>query len=705
MSRPDTTDEAHLRGLIAPRSVALVGASATVGKLTARPLSFLQAQGYQGKVFPVNPTRPDIMGLTAYPSVSEIPEPVDHAYIMLGTEGAIDALEDCAKAGVSVVSILADGFAEAGHEGQRRQQRLAQIADEAGILLIGPNSTGVVGAHAGFACTTNAAFRVDRIVPGDIAVLSQSGSLIGTILSRGAARGAAFSNFVSVGNEAGAGVGEIGKLMLRDPNTHGFALFMETIRNPDALAAFAAEARTLGKPIVAYMIGRSDEGQALSVSHTGALTGSREAVSAFLRDIGIFQADHFETLIDAPHALTRCKPHPTRPRTATVVSTTGGGGAMLIDHISAKGIEIAGCSEAARTHLTSQDIPLGSGKLIDVTLAGTKYEVMKEVITTLINDPETGVLLVAIGSSAQFNPELAVQPIIDAVAEADANAAPVMAFPLPHAPESLDMLREGCVPAFHAIEPCVETLSFLLTPDRAVVTAEIAPLPRAVTQMLDQMSSSILDEVTSAEMFEHLGVPKPRQVVLAGDDETIPELDFDFPVVAKLISPDLPHKTDAGAIKVGIPDAQSLPQAIREMKASARAYTPDHRLTGVLIQEMKSGLAEVLIGLTRDPLVGPVITVGMGGVMTEIYRDTAVRPAPVTLETAREMLSEIRGMALLTGFRGKPAGDLDALAQAIANISKLAMYDKISEAEINPLIVGEEGQGVTLLDALVRLSG
>jgi acyl-CoA synthetase (NDP forming) len=692
-----------LRAMIAPRSVALIGASATVGKLTARPLGFLQAQGYRGRIYPVNPTRTEILGVRAYPTVSAIPEHVEHAYVMLGAEGAIAALKDCGKAGVRVVSVLADGFAEAGGAGLKRQQELVQIAQDSGILLIGPNSTGVVGVHSGFACTSNAAFRVDAIVPGNIAVLSQSGSLIGTILSRGAARGAAFSNFISVGNEAAVGIGEIGQLLIDDPDTHGFALFMETIRNPDALASFTRAAAKAGKPVVAYMIGRSDEGQALSVSHTGALTGSREAVSAFLQDCGIHQAEHFETLIDAPHALTRCKLPQGRPKAATVVSTTGGGGAMLVDHISHQGVRIAGCSLASRAHLEAQNIPLGLGKLIDVTLAGTKYDVMKEVISTLIADPETGVLVVAIGSSAQFNPELAVQPIIDAVAEAGVDAAPVMAFPLPHAPESLAMLRAGGVPAFQSIEACVETLAFLMQEGRISGSSITPVLPDAVSALIAGMDSRVLDEVKSGAVFEALGIPRPQQIILRDGDAAPDALPFDFPVVAKLISPDLPHKTEARAIRVGLVDKPALECAIAEMKTAAETYTAGYAREGVLIQEMLSGVGEVLVGLTVDPLVGPVVTVGVGGVMTEIYRDTAVRPAPVSVDGARDMLGEIKGMTLLRGFRGKPAGDLGALAQAIAAISTLALHPRIFEAEINPLLVGETGQGVILLDSLIRL--
>lgn len=376
---------------------------------------------------------------------------------------------------------------------------------------------------------------------------------------------------------------------------------------------------------------------------------------------------------------------------------------MLVDQIGARDVQIAGCSADSRSHLAARGIPLGHGKLVDVTLAGTRYEAMKEVISTLVSDPQTGLLLVVIGSSAQFNPELAVRPIVDAVAEAGLGAAPVMAFAVPHAPESLAMLEASGVPAFGHLETCAETVALFMTP--AVPAGEVsACLPDSVSSMLDLAPTGVLDEVKSGEIFAALGLSRPSQIVLAPEDPLPERLPFGFPVVAKLVSSDLPHKTDAGAVQVGIPDRVSLASAISKMRASAEAFHPGHRLTGVLVQEVCQGTGEILIGLHRDPLVGPVITVGMGGVMAEIYADTAVRPAPVSIETAHSLLEELKGLVMLKGFRGKPAGDLEALAQSIVAVSALALSTKVIEAEINPLLVGRTGEGTTMLDALIRIA-
>ncbi|UUX51358.1 acetate--CoA ligase family protein [Nisaea acidiphila] len=690
-----------LQALVSPATIALVGASNTESKLTARPMRFLRRHGFEGRIYPVNPARDTVLGEKAWPSVKAVPEPVDFAYILLDADPAIEALKDCAAAGVRIVAILADGFAEAGEEGARRQAEVQRIAEETGMLVIGPNSMGVVHTASGFAATTNAAFGAETIGRGRLAVISQSGSVIGTLLSRGAARDIAFSTFVSVGNEAAAGIGEVGEILVDHDGTDGFLLFMETIRNRAALARFAAKAHAAGKPVVAYMIGKSEEGQALSVSHTGALTGSAAAVDALLRSLGIRKAEQLETLLEAPGALAKARLQPGRPKTATVIATTGGGGAMVVDQLSARGVEIAGASTSTKAHFAKQGIPSGHGKLVDVTLAGARYEIMKEAVSTLIRDPETGVLIVAIGSSAQFDPELAVKPIVDAVSEASDDAAPVLAFPLPHAPDSMRLLEAGGVPTFRTVESCAETVAMLMT-GAAQSVAPAMPLPAAATALIDALPSGTADEVSSAAIFQTMGLTGPGQTVLAPSEGVPEELPVSFPVVAKLVSPDLPHKTDAGAIKVGIKDRAELIDAIMEMRGSAERYHPGFRLAGILVQELVSGLGEALIGLSRDPVAGPVVTVAMGGVMTEIYRDSAVRPAPVSVDGAREMIREVKGFELLRGFRGRPEGDLEALAETVSTLSRLAADSRIEEAEANPVLIMEKGVGVVMLDALIR---
>ena len=703
--------------LIAPQSVALIGVSGDAKKLSARPLQFCQQHGFAGNIYIVNPRRDEVLGQKAYRSVTAIPEKVDHAYILVGTDLVEAALDDCIAAGVRVVSILADGFAEAGDAGMARQARLVAKAKAADMVLIGPNSMGVVNTNNGFVCTTNAAFKTDELPRGRLAVLSHSGSLIGTLISRGQERNIGFAALISLGNEAQSCVGSLGLGLVEDDQIDGFVLFLETMRNPEIFAAFAATAKRLGKPVVAYMLGKSSDGQALSVSHTGAMTGEAEAVRAFLAHHNIAEVSQFDALFEAPALLLKKPQLKSRPRRATIVTTTGGGGAMLVDQLSIRGVNLAGLSPASKMFFKDQQIPFGSGKLVDVTLAGAQYDIMKKAITQLINDPETGIVVVAIGSSAQFNPELAVKPIIDAAKENPAGA-PVIAFPLPIAKQSMAMLEANGIPCFGSVESCADSVALLLAAESSAFDdqRDDAIDLKDVQQQLDAVMKAaaiggdggVLNEVDGNQIFASLGLKGPRQLFLPLSEikaqpasASVAKAGLGYPLVAKLVSPDLPHKSDYGAVVLSIETGDALDAAVAQMRKAINSHLPAANIEGLLLQEMAFGLGEALVGLRHDNLVGPIITVGAGGIFAEIYKDVSIRPAPVSLATARKMIDEVKGFAALRGYRGKAKGDLEALANLVANLSQLANLRRIAEAEINPVLV--QADGVLMLDALIRI--
>ena len=703
--------------LIAPQSVALIGVSGDAKKLSARPLQFCQQHGFAGNIYIVNPRRDEVLGQKAYRSVTAIPEKVDHAYILVGTDLVEAALDDCIAARVRVVSILADGFAEAGDAGMARQARLVAKAKAADMVLIGPNSMGVVNTNNGFVCTTNAAFKTDELPHGRLAVFSHSGSLIGTLISRGQERNIGFAALISLGNEAQSCVGSLGLELVEDDQIDGFVLFLETMRNPEIFAAFAATAKRLSKPVVAYMLGKSSDGQALSVSHTGAMTGEAEAVRAFLAHHNIAEVSQFDALFEAPALLLKKPQLKSRPRRATIVTTTGGGGAMLVDQLSIRGVNLAGLSPASKMFFNDQQIPCGSGKLVDVTLAGAQYDIMKKAITQLINDPETGIVVVAIGSSAQFNPELAVKPIIDAAKENPAGA-PVIAFPLPIAKQSMAMLEANGIPCFGSVESCADSVALLLAAESSALDdqRDDAIDLKDVHQQLDAVMKAaaiggdggVLNEVNGNQIFASLGLKGPRQLFLPLSEikaqpasASVAKAGLGYPLVAKLVSPDLPHKSDYGAVVLSIETGDALDAAVAQMRKAINSHLPAANIEGLLLQEMAFGLGEALVGLRHDNLVGPIITVGAGGIFAEIYKDVSIRPAPVSLATARKMIDEVKGFAALRGYRGKAKGDLEALANLVANLSQLANLRRIAEAEINPVLV--QADGVLMLDALIRI--
>jgi acetate---CoA ligase (ADP-forming) len=693
------------RALFEPEVVAIVGASNEAEKTTGRPLDFLIRHGFAGDIFPINPRRDHVLGRRSYPDLGAVPRPVDLAYILLPTEPAMLAVEDCVRHGVKVIAILADGFAETGAAGRALQDQLRSLVVGSGSRIIGPNSLGIVRTRNGLSMTANAAFARERLPRGRYAVLSQSGSLIGTFVSRGRVRGIGFSNLVSVGNEADLSIGEIGECLIDDPETDSFLLFIETIRHADKLAAFAGAAHAAGKPILAYKLGRSDVGAELAVSHTGALVGSDAAADVFLRELGIGRVTIFEALFEAPPLLCGRRPRKEAP-SVTMMTTTGGGAAMVADQLGLYGIGVKGVDDDSRESLAQQGINIKSGRIIDLTLAGTRYQVVRAIMDKLLTVPHTEALVAVIGSSAESLPQQTVAPIVDAVKAAPADHPPVAVFLVPQADAALTMLTEASIACFRTAESCADAIrAWAQTRPMRVPPRVVADASVSATIAGKQAGWT---EHDALNLFTQLGVPCVAQHNLTVDHvlggEPLPP-DIRFPLVAKLSSPDIPHKTEAGAVTLGISSADALRGATQKMLAAAKVYAPTARIDGVLLQPQLAAAGEVLLGLRWDPCIGPILTLGMGGTTTEIYRDIALRLAPITASEAAEMLTSVKGLALLRGYRGRPLGDLAALAAAAAAFSRLAAYPEIREAEINPLLVMPIGHGVVAVDGLVVRQG
>lgn len=699
MSLPDTLFAA----LFEPRRIALVGASADETKTTSRPQRFLRKHGFGGAILPVNPTRDEVLGEKAYNDLEAIPGEIDHAYILLNGRAAVDALAACGRRGVRVASILAGGFADAGAAGASLQDDLLRIVRETGIRLVGPNSIGTVSTDPAVALTANAAFAVDKLRVGRWAVVSQSGSLIGALLSRADARGIGFSRLISVGNEVDLAVGEIADLLVDDPKTDAILLFMETLRDGERLARAARRAHAAGKPMIAYKLGRSAVGQELAKSHTGAIAGSDATFDAFCRRHGIARVSMFESLVDVPALLVDRSPAPKskkRGKRVAVATTTGGGAAMVVDGMAMAGLDIVDPPQALVDWLKPLGIAAGEGKLVDLTLAGAKPAIVAGTIERLLADDGNDAVIFVVGSSAQFNPELAVEPLVRFAR----TVKPFAVSLTPAAEKSLALLTAAGVPAFRHPESCAEAMAVcLLRPVPQPVSALAEPLRQAL-DAFEAGRVSGFDERRAADLFGALGVPLAKALAVPDAKRIAAAVaEVGAPVVLKILSTDIPHKTEAGGVALGLPDGQTAAVAAREMEKRVRAHSPHVKLDGFLVQKMERGLAEVILGYRRDPLVGPTVTVGLGGVLAEIYKDAATRLAPVDDGEALQMIEEVKGLATVRGYRNLPRGDVAALARAIAAFSTLAhgAFADVAEAEINPLLVKRDGEGVVAVDGLV----
>ncbi|HEY0296919.1 MAG TPA: acetate--CoA ligase family protein [Bordetella sp.] len=683
------------QALLAPRRIALVGASGDPRKNTARPLRFMRKHGFQGRIYPINAGRGEILGEKAYPGLDALPEPVDHVFVMIPGAQVLAVLDACAQAGARVVTIYSDGFGETGPEGQARQRELLDKARSLGLRLLGPNSIGLANLHAGSIISVNAAFEAESLLPGDLSIVSQSGSMMGSLISRAAARGFGFAKSVSVGNECDITVGEIVDALVDDPLTKVILLFLETLRDAPTLAAALERARTANKPVVAYKLGQSEQGEVLAQSHTGAMAGNAAAMDAFFRAHGVMRVRNLETLFEIAPLAMRYADHPPvagRPARVAVITTTGGGAATVVDNLGLRGLTAVAPPPAFVEHMAGRGLRIRETPVIDLTLAATGSQ-YQDLLEQLLRADWCDAVLSVAGSSAQFHPELAVKPLVQADKPA---GKPLAVFLSPEAPESLLRLQQAGIAAFRSPEACADALATLFAPPGS---APVATAPFTWPATLP--SSGLLSEHEASSVFAALGVPVAASCLTASQTLAHP---LSYPVAAKVCSRDLPHKTDVGAVRVGIPSEAALREAAREMLANVAARAPAARVDGILVQAMEGRLIELILGFRRDPLAGPTVILGAGGIAAEISPDFAIRLAPVSVGEAWKMIEEVRQTRLVRGFRGLPRGDCDALARAIAAFSRLACVDgaQVDEAEINPLFV--QAQGVVAVDGLIRLA-
>lgn len=677
--------------LLYPQSIALVGASDDVKKTGGRPLQFLRRAGFAGTIYPINPNRAQVQGEQAWPSLAALPHVPDHVFVLSPTETVIDTVKECARLGVKLVTILASGFSESGPEGVQREEALREIARTTSLRILGPSSLGVVNPHNGLVLTANAAFAEPDVPKGKIFVASHSGSMIGALVSRGKARGVGFAGLVSVGSEVDLSVGEICAATLDDPAIEGYVLFLESLRHGDKLQEFAREAARRGKPVIAYKLGRSSAAAEMAATHTGALAGEDDIADAFLKDLGVVRVEMLETLFEVFPLAQKVPllPNAAAGKRVGVVTTTGGGAAMVVDQLGLRDITVQPVSEATLAKLKAAGVPGSAGRVLDLTLAGTKYEVMKTVLDILLEAPEFDMVVAVVGSSARFQPDLAVKPIMDSAG----HAKPLVTMLVPDAPQALAALTQAEIPCFRTPESCADAIAAVFA--RRIPGVQAKPL--AVSG-----HAAALSEAQAYQLLDKLQVPHAAAVTFALDSQG-GALPFDYPVVAKVCSPEIPHKTEVGGVVLGIQNQEQLAQAFVTLRANLAAKAPGVACNEVLVQPMRKGLTEVLVGYRIDPDAGPIIMLAAGGIWAEVMRDRSIRLAPVSVETAREMIAEVKLLQTVSGLRGKAKGDLDALAHTIANLSQLALQPEhgVLEAEVNPLMVMPDGEGVLAVDALV----
>jgi acetate---CoA ligase (ADP-forming) len=691
--------------LMRPRSVAVIGASADPAKTSGRPVAYLQKHGFDGQIYPVNPRYPTIDGLACYPDVASLPEAPDVGIVLLGAERAHIAVRELAKRGTSAAIVLASGYSETGEEGARRQAELIEAAGS--MRILGPNTIGLVNLTDSITLSASGALETGDLPVGGIGVVSQSGGILGSLLSRAAARGIGLSKLVSTSNEVDLDMADFVDYLVDDEATSVIALYMEGLRHPDRFRRAALRAAAAGKPIVVFKIGRSESGARSAVSHTGALAGADRMYDALFEQLGVIRAETFSDLLDIPAALAMRRT--LAGKRVAILTSTGGAGTLVTDSLGVVGFETPAPDQETAAELRA--LQTGNHAVldrnpIDVTLAGLQPDLLRGAIRTLLASPSYDAVVVIIGSSGLAMPDLMAGAIRESL---PGSSKPLLAFVSPHAPEITALLNGQNVPAFPTPESAASALNAMWkyreSHRRVTAASQHAP---AAPVVLDDMPVGSLNEAEAKALFASFGVPSVRERVVTNAQEAqTAARELGGKVVLKLLSSEITHKSEVGGVAVGV-SADEIGARLARMCDDVQTHTGNVP-RAFLVQEMVTGGTELIFGLHRDSL-GTAILLGMGGVTAELFKDTTMKllpaGAPLTRDDALVMLQSLKTWPLLDGYRGRPRADVDAAVSAIVAFSRLAsqLGERIVEAEINPLFVLPAGHGVRAADGVAVIA-
>ncbi len=689
-----------LESFFSPQSVAVVGASRDPEKLGYAVLSNLKDGGYLGKLYPVNPKADEILDLTAYPSVLDIPDPVDLAVIVIPYKFVPAVLEQCGQKGVSAVVVISAGFREAGREGLERERELIDIAKNYGIRLIGPNCLGVIDT----ATPLNASFAAGMPPSGPIAFMSQSGALGTAVLDIAMAGRIGFSKFVSLGNKADVSEIDLLEAWGDDVDSDVILIYVEGVPDGQKFIEVARQV-TRHKPVVAIKSGVTASGSRAVSSHTGSLAGSEAAYKAAFRQAGVIRAASMEAVFDYARAFAY-QPLLQGDRIG-IVTNAGGPGILATDALEHAGLEIPRLSSETVEALTDY-LPGAASAANPVDVLGDALaDRYQHAVRLVLNDPNVDGLIVVVTPQAMTEIKETAHAVGQMSQESDKT---VLACFMGEAriAAGIDVLWQYGVPNYPFPERAAAALAAMSTyrqeRDRPIFEVEPceACIPR-VRELFDQVRSEGRVSIGDAEartVLESYGFTIPKSHLAETPEEAVEFADeIGYPVVLKLASPDILHKTDVGGVKLNLQSPDGVRDAFDLIVYRAGRYVPGALIWGCLVQQMVPVGREVLLGMSRDPQFGPLVAFGLGGIYVEALKDVSFRVAPFSRQEADEMIREIRSYALLEGVRGEPPADHEAMVDALLRISQLVTdFPEIVELDINPLMVFEEGRGAMAID-------
>lgn len=712
-----SADRQDLTPLLAPRSVAIVGASEK-GRYASSIIQNLARSGFAREaVFPVNPNYPEIFGLRCYPSVKQIPGPVDLALAIVPYSAIPAVAQECGEKGVRALSVISSGFAERGEQGRRRQEELAATARTFGMALLGPNTLGHVFPRARALFWSSSV--PERLGHGGVAAIFHSSGMLNLFFITASQRGLGFSLGLAPGNEAGLNLSDYLSWAVEDPETRVIALVIESIREPRRFCEALDRARQLRKPIVALRLGRSARAKRSIISHTGSLASTGEAWDALFEQKGVARVNNLDELVESAVFLAAADLNRLDKNSLGLVTISGGDCSLLSDICDRVGIvlpDLAGESREIIARELKKDSFLGNPLDVEDLLQSNTDGFYRSLEAFSGFQP-----FGAIGCRLNIpdKPSARLRDSYHRIAQIVHGAGKQVVFfsraSEPIHQEWFELFSALKVPFLLEYEKGLRTIHRTIglaakwsrtDEEKNAQRGAKAPLREPAKALVSPGDGGPLAAKETLALLSAYGIPFARTEIASSAGAVMELADsIGYPVVLKISSIDIPHRSDIGAVKAGLASRAEVGLAYEQIMECCRKAKPAARIEGVAVQPMVEGVAEVILGISRDAQLGPVILLGIGGIFVEVIKDVVLRIPPLDLQDCREMIAALRGKALLMGSRGRPAGDLEALCQATLALSRLALEleGEIAEVDLNPVIVRREGQGVVAVDGLVVL--
>lgn len=681
-----------LQRMLSPKSIAIVGVSSDFNKLNGRTLKFLLDKGYAGTIYPVNPKYDEIAGIKCYVSVADLPEPADLAVVAVPAKLVIDTVRQLGAADIPGAVIFSSGFGEMGAEGKALEAELTQVARDSGVRVCGPNGLGIINAFEGVMATFSQ-YADGETPAGPVGFVTQSGAFGTAIAALARRRHLGFGLFMNTGNEADIDFVTGMSAVLDDPRITAGAGYIEGLKDGDGLVALAEKALTIEKPLVVTKVGRFGAGARAAASHTGSLAGEDAVFDGVVRQLGIVRARNEEHMLDIVQAFTHT-PLPAG-RGVGIVTQSGGAGVLMADRAEELGLSVPTLSAETTTVLDTVVPAFGAtGNPVDVTaqfLADPK--ILLDSVNAVLEDPAIDIAVVWLQLMEGY-----ADLLIDIFREIKATAKkPFIVCWVAASDAALLRMSDIGVAVMRGADPTIEAIAGLVQyrEARDAWRADSDARHGNLTASADLPGESgIVPTMPAAKALTAAGVPLTRHVLCAtSEDAAAAAAAMGFPVAMKIESADLPHKTEAGGVALGLVDEAAVRDAFAKIVGNAGRFDAKASIEGVVVQEMASGNLEIVVGLKRDPVFGMVVMVGLGGVFVEVLRDVVFRRAPVSEAQAIEMLNSLQGAVMLDGVRGASPVDRVALARLIAAVSSFGTgaSDRLLELDLNPVLAGPDG--------------